>query len=105
MHPTVTGATRQALIVTRNMKVPGREEATMSKTSVAMRVCCDCYDVDEERSMYRCAKCGRFMCAECNCSCEAPRKERAGKMSGDAGSIAARVSKAIKRLFSHGKVV
>jgi hypothetical protein len=76
----------------------------MSKASVAMRVCCDCYGIEEERAMYRCAKCGKFMCAECNCKCAAPEKEPAGETDLAASTLAGRavkrMSAAISRIFS-----
>jgi hypothetical protein len=77
----------------------------MNKASIDLRVCCECYDIEEEGSMYRCAKCGKFMCAECNCSCAAPQKEPAGEIGEEVGSIAGRVGKAITRLFSQGRRV
>jgi hypothetical protein len=76
----------------------------MSKASVAMRVCCDCYGIEEEREMYRCAKCGKFMCAECNCKCAVPEKEPAGEIDLAASTLAGRavrcMTAAISRLFS-----
>lgn len=76
----------------------------MSKASVAMRVCCDCYGIEEERAMYRCAKCGKFMCAECTCKCDVPKKEPAGEpgLAGKtfAGRAVKRVGAAFARLLS-----
>jgi len=72
----------------------------MSKASVDLRVCCECYDIEEEGLMYRCAKCGRFMCADCNCDCAAPEKEPASETGKALGSIVVRAGKTIARLFS-----
>jgi len=72
----------------------------MSKASVAMRVCCDCYGIEEERTMFRCAKCGKFMCAECNCKCAEPEKEPAGETQLAASTLAGRAVTAISRFFS-----
>jgi hypothetical protein len=69
-----------------------------------MRVCCDCYGIEEESVMFRCAKCGKFMCANCNCKCVAPEKKPADEagLAGNtlAGRAVKRVGKAIAGFFT-----
>ena len=81
--------------MTRSRAVSGTEVKVMSKASVAMRVCSECYGIEEERLMFRCAKCGRFLCAECNCKCAEPKKEPVGERL-EAGSMLGRAVKRVR---------
>jgi len=85
------------------MTLHGLEGNDMSQSSVAMRMCCDCSDILEEKEMYRCGKCEKFMCPGCNCRCAAPEKEPAGETGLEARTMAGRavrrVGVAIARLF------
>jgi hypothetical protein len=64
----------------------------MSQSSVAMRMCCDCSDILEEKQMYRCASCEKFMCADCHCKCAEPERESASETSGEASTFAGRAA-------------